>query len=57
MKKINKNSWLRITSVIMSFSLIALFSTGCGEGGKKKAGSNAAMGAPRGKESFQDIVK
>lgn len=56
MKKINNKSWLHIVSVIMSVMLVAFFSTSCG-GDKKKENTDASVGAPRGKESFQDIVK
>ncbi len=56
MKNTQKQSWLRLFSVIMSLSLIALFSSGCGEGTGKKATGESSIGAPRGKESFKDIV-
>jgi len=58
MKKINNISWLRVVTVTMSLMLIALFTVSCGD--KKdngKAGEAGNIGAPRGTESFQDIVK
>jgi len=57
MKKINNISWLRIVSATMSLLLVALFTVSCGDNNKKGESGAADVGAPRGKESFQDIVK
>ncbi len=57
MKKIININWLRVSTAIMSLMMIALFSTSCGGGDKEKKGDSSSIGAPRGKESFQDIVK
>jgi len=57
MKNIINNNWLRLITAIMSLVVIAVISTNCG--GSEKEGKKGAsnVGAPRGKESFQDIVK
>ena len=57
MKKVININWLRATTAIMSLMIIALFSTSCGGGDNAKKTGSADVGAPRGKESFQDIVK
>jgi len=59
MKNIKNKSWLRLISATMSLMLVALFAISCGGNGEKgkKAGATGDVGAPRGKESFQDIVK
>ena len=58
MKKLNNISWLRLVTVTMSLMLVALFTVSC-DGNKEgdKGGEKGTMGAPRGDESFQDIVK
>ena len=53
MKNFKNISWLRLLRVAMSLMLVTVFTTSCGNS-KKKSGD---IGAPRGKESFQDIVK
>ncbi len=57
MKKINNISWLRIVSATMSLMLVTMFAVSCGGDNKEGKGGAADVGAPRGKESFQDIVK
>ncbi len=51
--------WFRILPVTMTLLVLAFLGTSCGKG-KKAEGEKAqasAVGAPRGKESFQDVVK
>ena len=59
MKKLNNISWLRIVTVTMSLMLVALFTVSCdgGKEGDSKSAAKGTVGAPRGDESFQDIVK
>ncbi len=59
MKKLNKFNGFRILSVAMAVVVLSLFSVSCGEKGEKTQGAKgeSAVGAPRGKESFQDVVK
>lgn len=55
MKKFNINISGHLI-LAMLFSLVIVFTTGCGEKGTK-TGGDSEMGAPRGDESFGDVVK
>ena len=55
MKKFNINISGHLI-LAMLFSLAIVFTTGCGENGTK-AGGDSEIGAPRGDESFGDVVK
>ncbi|NPA45928.1 MAG: Sec-dependent nitrous-oxide reductase [Chlorobi bacterium] len=59
MKNIFKSGWFRALTAAMALLLITVFAVQCGKGGEEKGGTTkeSAVGAPRGKESFQDVVK
>ncbi len=56
MKKFNINISGHLILALL-FSIIIAFTTGCGEKGKTAGGDETNVGAPRGNESFGEVVK
>ncbi|NPA42910.1 MAG: Sec-dependent nitrous-oxide reductase [Chlorobi bacterium] len=57
MRNTYKMPGLRLAGTLLGMLLMVLFTVSCGGDKGKKAAGKSEIGAPRGKESFQDVVK
>ncbi len=57
MRNTHKIPGLRYLTMLAGMLILATFTVSCGGDKEKKAADSGNIGAPRGKESFQDVVK